>query len=442
MPSPALSASPMLVLSNIERLYDGTGSGPDSLHSNVDVLIENGLITAVRRHNPKTPIASNVSTVDCTGCAVTPGIIDCHNHATIIGSTEALFGRINGPDGLLYIERILYTSLVNGGVTTLRDMGGATHRLKNLIEDGVVLGPRLLISICMLSATAGHGDFRGTDRCFDSVSKVFPPVAGRPSSIVDGPWECRKRVREIVACGADFIKLCTSPGVHSASVEIERRDFTLQEIEAIVEEATAKGLRVAVHAHSRSGIEDAIRCGVQDIQHASFIDQALVERAAAAGCTITPTSWVIHETVQRAEALPLPIREKALAVASAHTNAVQMARRQGLPILAGTDAILTGMHGKNAMEMAHLISDGLTALEAWHGATGLAASCLGLGNLGVIAAGNAADLLVCSVEALDHPEKLVEGGLYEVIKEGYGYKGFPSIPQNSYAETVSRALSE
>lgn len=433
-------AQVVYTLSNIGALYDGKSASSDSIQSSVDLRVSDGKIVSVTAHDSRVPVGSDHVTIECSQYAVTPGLIDCHNHVTILGSTGPDMDLVNSPLGLLYVEKILHSTLVNGGVTTARDMGGATHAVKRLVDEGVMIGPRLIISICMLSTTGGHADFRGLDRCHDEVSRVFPPGPGRPSSIVDGPWECRRRVREIVACGADFIKICTSPGVHSFGGGFDRRDFTVEEVAAICDEAAAKGLRVAAHAHSKRGIEDAIAHGIKDLQHISFMDKELVERADRAGCTVTPTSWIIHQTAVQADSLVPAVADKVKRVGEVHAHAVAYARSGGLPILAGTDPISRGMHGRNYMELAYLIRDGLTALEAWYASTGQPARQLGLNDIGTIEAGKRADLLVCDKGALEEPSKLANG-LVEVIKGGCGYRGqLAGLPRREFRRAAQELL--
>lgn len=426
----------MLVLSNIAKLYDGATELKQSLHQNVDLWIDKNRIDKMTPHQPDLSMGDGHTIVDCSEYTVTPGMIDCHGHVTILGFSEGEIDRMNSQSSLIYIEKILYTTLVNGGVTTLRDIGGATHLMKRMINDGIMIGPRLKIAICMLSTTGGHADFRGPDRCHAQLSKLFIEGPGRPSSIADGPWECRKRVREIAACGADFIKLCTSPGVASPSDKLEHQDFTPEEIQAICDEASARGLKVAAHAHSQTGISLAINNGVHDIQHISFMDERLVEAAHAKGCTVTPTSWII-DALTKEEKLSDFVREKVKKVAEVHAKAVQFASKGGLKILAGTDAVLPGMHGQNYLEIASLIADGLTPLQAWHGATGLAADEIGESDTGVLKTGKLADLLICKGNVIDEPQLMGKGALIEVMKDGVGHRGgIPQIPQRTFASTV------
>jgi imidazolonepropionase-like amidohydrolase len=430
----------MFVLSNISKLYDGTSAREEALHYSVDLFIDNGKIREIRPHNPDLLIGSEYSKIDCSRYTVTPGLIDCHGHVTVWGFGSTDLETMNSPAALLYVEKILCTTLVDAGVTTMRDVGGAPHFLKRMVDEGILIGPRLRIAICMLSTTGGHADFRGLDRCPSDISPLWMPGPGRPSSIVDGPWECRKRVREIIACGADLIKICTSPGVASPSDKLEHRDFTGEEIEVICDEAAARGLRVAAHAHSRSGIAAAIKHGAYDIQHISFMDEPLAEQAYAKGCIVTPTSWVMHALLE-AEGLSPLVMEKAKQAAEAHMNAVQLAYAGGLKILVGTDPALPRMHGRNYMELVYLIKDGLAPLTAWYGATGLAATEIGQDDAGSLTPGKRADLLICQGDVVETPELLDKGALHEVIKDGIGYRaGLPGVPQKTFSSCAREIL--
>ena len=430
----------MIVLRNIAKLYDGASDRPGSVHEGVDLHLDGERIAKLVPHDPGLAAGDGLTFVDAAGWFVAPGLIDCHGHVTALGISEAAFGRMDGPHGMLLVEKILWRTLVDGGVTTLRDVGGATHAMKRAVDEGLIIGPTLKIAICMLSTTGGHADFRSPDRCHATLSALWPPAPGRPSSIVDGPWECRNRVREIAASGADLIKLCTSPGVASPSDRLEHRDFTAKEIRAITDEANARGLRVAAHAHSRSGIELAIENGVNDIQHISFMDERLAERAFEMDCTVTPTSWVIAD-LSMDDDLSDFVKEKAMKVREVHQTAVAHAASGGLRILGGTDAVLPGMHGRNWMELVHLVADGLTPLRAWHGMTGLAAAEIGRDDAGEIREGKRADLLILEQDAIEDPRRFEEGALLEVVKDGKGHRGaVPEIPQRRFDDTVRDAI--
>jgi imidazolonepropionase-like amidohydrolase len=428
----------MLVLSNLSLLYDGTTADARAIHRGVDILVRDGRIGEIRPHQGTAPAGAHV--VDCANLVATPGLIDAHGHVTLHGVGAADLDRMNGPAGILEVEKILHATLVDGGVTTVRDVGGATHLLKRLIDDGSVIGPRLLVAITMLSTTGGHADFRGRDRCHDAVSKLFPAAPGRPSAICDGPWECRKRVRELAACGADMIKICAGPGVASPTDQLEHQDFSAEEIRATCSEAEARGLRVLAHAHGEHGIRLALENGVHDVQHASALTPELAALARRQGCVVTPTAWVIDELPEM-DALPDFIREKARKVQATHGRAVTAALEAGVPILAGTDPVLPRMHGRNFMEMVHLVARGLPPLMAWHSMTGLAASVMGLADTGTLSAGARADLLLCRGDVVENPALLDQGALIEVFKDGVPWRGgMPGLVPRTFRDLTTGLL--
>lgn len=431
----------MIILSNIAKLYDGSCADESAVSTAVDLHLDQGRVAEVRPHDAALTVNTRHTLIDCSGRTVTPGLIDCHGHITVLGLDEASIDLMNTGSSLVWVEKVLHTTLVDGGVTTMRDIGGATQMMKRLVDSGAMIGPRLKIAICMLSSTGGHADFRGPDRCHAELSRLWPEAPGRPSSIVDGPWEARKRVREIAACGADLIKICSSPGVASPGDALEHRDLHPAEVEAICDEAHARGLRVAAHAHSRSGIELAINSGVDDLQHISFMDESLVELAYERGCTVTPTSWIMT-ALQAARGLSDFVMDKVKQVAEVHARATAHAHTGGLKILAGTDPVLPGMHGRNFMELVALMGDGMSALSAWHAATGLAAQGIGQDDAGTLKPGQRADLLVCSEDVIAEPAAFDRGALIEVVKDGVGYRnGLPGMPQRSFGHSIAEQLN-
>ncbi len=394
----------MLILSNVAKLYDGTSAAKGAVHEGVDLFLEDGRIRDRKPHDSPLAAGDQHQVVDCTGQTVVPGIVDAHGHVTVLGLTAGDREKTNSPAELLYVEKILYATLVDGGVhhDARRRRGDASHeaprgrgrhdrpsaegRDLHAVDDG---RPRRLPRTRSLPCG-------GVERCGRRPQAVRPASSTVPGSAGSACVRSRHR-------GADLIKLCTSPGVASPGDKLEHRDFTAEEIRAICDEAEARGLRVAAHAHSQSGIRLAIENGVHDIQHISYMDEELVEMAYVRGCTVTPTSWVVN-ALPSAEGLSDFVMEKARQVAEVHQRAVAFARSGGLKILAGTDPVLPGMHGRNYMEIVHLVRDGLDPLQAWYGATGLAAEEIGQTDTGTLKPGQRADLLVCDRDVIADPE--------------------------------------
>ena len=236
------------------------------------------------------------------------------------------------------------------------------------------------------------------------------------------------------------MKICASPGVISPTDKLEHRDFTAQEIDAICDEAAGRGLYVAGHAHSRNGIALAIENGIKDIQHISFLDETLAEKAYAKGCTVTPTSWITQALLE-ARDLSDFVKQKVRQVAEAHSQAVRIAHDSGLNMLAGTDPVLPNMHGRNYMELVALMNDGIPPLTAWYGATGLAAKQIGQDEVGVLTSGHRADLLVCRGNVLEQPALFDQGALLEVVKDGVAYRrGLEGFPSRTLENCMQEAL--
>jgi imidazolonepropionase-like amidohydrolase len=178
---------------------------------------------------------------------------------------------------------------------------------------------------------------------------------------------------------------------------------------------------VACHAHGARGISAAIAAGVNDLQHVTFLGKKQAEEAAARGCTVTPTSWAVRSAVE----LPALAHDKQR-ILEAHAESVQRAARLGIPVLVGSDAFTPNAHGRNYRELACLVEEGLPALKAWHGATGLPSSLFGLADTGTLEPGRRADILLFSDDVIAEPRLFSERSLVEVIKDGVGHReGLP-----------------
>jgi imidazolonepropionase-like amidohydrolase len=170
------------------------------------------------------------------------------------------------------------------------------------------------------------------------------------------------------------------------------------------------------------------------------MNEELAEQAYARGCTVTPTSWVSQKLARSKQSNPF-IRAKIQQVSESHARAVQAAQASGLKILAGTDPVLPDMHGRNYMELAALIEEGVPSLAAWFGATGLAADQLGQTDTGTLTEGKRADLLVCRKNVIEDPSHFDHEALVEVLKDGWGYRnGLPEIPQRTFTNCVDLAF--
>lgn len=365
------------------QVFDGTGSPA----ATADVVVEDGRIVAVGTG------LDGDELIDCTGGTVLPGLIDCHVHLLFSGVHP--LKTLQTPFSLPYFEAVrnLRTTL-DLGITTVRDAGGADLGVKEAVESGLVPGPRVLIAVSMLSQTGGHGDGWYPSGC--SVP-LLPPHPGRPDTVVDGPEEVRRVVRELVRAGADVIKAATSGGVLSARDDPRHGHFRDEEVAMMVAEAEAAGIAVMAHAQATDGIKTAVRNGVRSVEHGIYLDDEAIELMLDWGTWLVPTLAAPRAVLDMADAgIPYPpaVLEKARMVLDDHTASVRRAIEAGVTVAMGTDSGV-GPHGGNLSELQLLVECGMTPEQALHAATGSAGELLDVAaDRGTIEAGRRADLVV------------------------------------------------
>jgi len=373
------------------RVLDGTG-GPAVL---CDVEITAGDITRVAAG-----IAGGDHRVDLTGHTLIPGFIDTHVHAGLSGVDPGKARTT--PFSYPFHETARNLALlVDCGITTARDAGGADLGTQQAVRDGLIDGPDLRIAISMLSQTGGHADGWNVD---GSCSPMFPAHPGRPAGVADGVDEVRRRVREIVRAGADVIKVCTTGGVLSERDDPEHAHYTPEELRAVVSEAQAAHLPVMAHAQGRTGILNAIDAGVRSIEHGVFADAECFERMRDRDVWLVPTLSAPYQALRELEAGRIRLSErveaKFRAVADIHTAMFRAAVSAGVRIAMGTDSGVFP-HGRNLTELALMKRGGMAPERVLVAATSAAAELLNLPDRGVIDVGRRADLVCVSGDPYD-----------------------------------------
>jgi imidazolonepropionase-like amidohydrolase len=365
------------------RVFDGTGSDP----APADVVVEDGRIVDVGSG------LDGDDSVELEGRTILPGMFDCHTHVTL--SHVDLWRSAQQPFSLAFYEaaRNLAATL-RIGITSIRDAGGADLGIRQAVDDGLIAGPRMQISLIMLSQTGGHGD-----DWYPSGAEIplMIPHPGRPSGLVDGPDEIRHKVRELVRMGADVIKVATTGGVLSPRDDPRHAHFRPVELETLVEEATAAGIFVMAHAQGGDGITNAVRAGIRSIDHGIFLDDEAIELMKARATWFVPTLVAPQGVIDAADAgVPLPpaVVDKARAVIDIHRSAFRKAVEAGVRIAMGTDSGVTP-HGRNLRELALMAEGGMSPAAVLEATTRSAAQLLGVdGERGTIEAGKLADLAV------------------------------------------------
>ena len=359
---------------------------------NADILVESGVIKKVTKN---IPIKSEYEIIDLPNMTVLPGLMDAHVHLT--GNTD-----LKGHEG---ISESSYLATIYGvknaketlmaGFTTVRNVGASNYSdvaLRDGIEQKAILGPTLLVSGPPLGITGGHCD-----------SNILPAeYEYKAQGVADGPWEVRKKVRENKKYGVDLIKYCATGGVMSKGTNVNNRQYTLDEMKAIVDEAHTLGMKVAAHAHGLQGIRMAIEAGVDSIEHSSLIDQETVNNAISKGVflamDIYVSDYILGEGAKNG--IPEYSLEKERIVGKKQRENFKMAFESGAKMVFGTDAGIYP-HGKNARQFKYMVQWGMTPIEAIQASTINTAELFGLNNIGEIKESFDADIVAVLGNPLD-----------------------------------------
>jgi imidazolonepropionase-like amidohydrolase len=386
-------------------VLDGTGSPPAS----GDVVVEDGRVVEVG------PGLDGDEEVDCSGATVLPGLFDCHVHVMISGVDT--LRQLQTPFSYSFYEALhnLRRTLALG-ITHVRDAGGADLGVAEAVRRGLIAGPRMQIAVSMLSQTGGHGD--GWHVCGAELP-LMGPHPGRPATVVDGPDEMRRKVRELLRAGADVLKVATSGGVLSARDDPRHPHFRAGELDVLVEEATAAGAFVMAHAQGAEGIKAAVRAGIRSIEHGIFLDDEAIDLMLDRGTWLVPTLAAPRAVLAAAAAgaaLPEAVVAKARDVQAAHDASVSRAVEAGVRIAMGTDSGV-GPHGDNLSELPLMAGCGLSPDEVWRATTLGAAELLGVDReFGSLEPGKRADVVVLAGDP--HDLAGLGGRVREVWQDG------------------------
>jgi imidazolonepropionase-like amidohydrolase len=387
-------------------VFDGTGSPPAA----ADVVIDDGRIVEVGSG------LDGDHGVDCAGKALLPGLFDCHVHLAFRYEDFDEYARMQEPFSVAFFRmaQTLRTTIALG-ITTVRDASGADAGLRLAVEEGTLVGPRMQISVTMLSMTGGHNDPwlpSGTQGVFGIE---YP---GMPSGVCDGVDGVSRAVRTVIRAGADVIKIASSGGLLSPADDPMEPNFSQDEVDAIVRTAADLGTWVMSHAHGAEGIKRAVRAGVRSIEHGTYLDEEAAAMMVERGTWLVPTLTAGDATDALADdpKVQPAVREKLRGLGRPEFDAMRLAAEAGVKVAMGTDCPVAP-HGTNLNELRHMAANGFTPTQALHAATMSAAELMGLQEeLGTIAPGRRADLVVLDGDPLvfDDYERRIE----QVWKDG------------------------
>ena len=396
-------------------LIDGTGSPP--MPDTAVLVNDDGSINAV---GPQEAAAfpPDAEIINISGMTLLPGLIDCHDH--LVSHGYDLVGRwgLNEPKTVQTIRtaKVLEQTLLTG-YTTIRDAGWLDAGFKLAVEEGLIPGPRLIVATGPISPTGGLADRTSPSGHCQPLTDPHLPIG-----IANGVDEVRTKVREMVRVGADVIKFATTGGASSRPGHGPKDvEFGRNEVEALVNEAHALGRRAMCHALGGSGLRTAVEAGANSIEHGTYLDEdpELIKMMSDKGTFFVPTFTVYEFHGSRGTPHG---QARSRALREHHVESMQLALAAGVKVVAGTDAG-GWVHGNNAEELQHLVTAGMTPMQALVAATGWAAECLGLEKeIGTVQQGKVADLVVVDGDPLDDVTILQDKSRIKlVMKEGHVY---------------------
>lgn len=388
------------------------------LLENMSVIVAGNKITDVKQGYVQAGAADKV--IDLKNYTVMPGLMDMHVHLegeTKRGGVADRF-TVNPPD--VAFESVRYSNVtLMAGFTSVRELGGSgvNISLRNAVNKGWVVGPRIYTVGKSIATTGGHADPTNGYR------KSLMGDPGPNEGVINGADDARKAVRQRYKDGSDLIKITATAGVLSQAKDASGAQFTEEELKAIVETAKDYGFKVAAHAHGAEGMKRAIRAGVTSIEHGTFMDDEAIELFKKYGTWLVPTIIAGKSTADSAKMLGYYsdiVTPKALSVGPKIQATFSRAYKAGVKIAFGTDAGVFA-HGKNWKEFVYMVEGGMPAMEAIASATYNGAELLGVSEmLGTIEKGKLADIIAVDgdpVKDISVMEKVVF-----VMKDGIIYK--------------------
>jgi imidazolonepropionase-like amidohydrolase len=409
--SAALAATPGAAsVVTADRLLD-VASG--KLVDKPAIVIVDGRITAIGTQGTLT-VPAGATHIDLPGETILPGLIDMHVHL----NSDA---RISGDNYLDFTDTFWAVigvanakAMLEAGFTTVRNVGSRDYddvALKQAVEHGYFPGPRIVPATYALGSTGGHCD--GTEGLPPKFAAVPTP------SVADGPEAFRLLVRKVHKYGAEVIKICATGGVLSRTDVAGAQQMSYAEMKAVTDEAHMLGLKVAAHAHGTSGINDALRAGVDTIEHASLADAESFRLAKEHGAWFDMD--IYDDDYILAEGAKNGVYDESLAkerlIGRKQRETFRDAYKAGVKMIFGTDNGAVFPAGQNALQFAKMVEWGMPPIEAIRAATSNAAQALGReGDVGAIAVGRYGDIVAVhgdplqDVRLLEHPSAVIKGG--------------------------------
>ena len=396
------------------KLIDGVSENPKSVFS---IIVEKDKIVDVVEGylDP----GKGDKAIDLNSYTVLPGLMDMHVHLSGESNPKKYLERFTMDlDDYAYQSISYAKKTLMAGFTTVRDLGGPINNsLRDAIEKGLVVGPRIFSSGNALATTGGHADPT------NGMKFEFAGDPGPKQGVVNGLEEARKAVRQQYKNGADLIKITATGGVLSVAKSSENPQFKEDEIREIVETASDYNMHVAAHAHGSEGMKRAILAGVRSIEHGTLMDQEVMDLMIKKNTYYVPTISAGEFVAEKAQIdgyYPEIVRPKAKKIGPQLKNTFKKAYSAGVKIAFGTDSGVS-YHGKNAKEFRYMVEAGMSPMEAIISATKTASELLEKEkSLGTVERGKVADIIATECDPLENIDCMKD--VVFVMKNGIVYK--------------------
>ncbi len=400
-------------------LIDGAADEP--LDHGVLVIRDDRIVAVGAADSVEVP--SDAEVCDYGEATILPGLVDCHTHWIMDGSSDPRL-RLERESPIASAIRAAghASQTLRCGVTTVRDVGclhGISLVLREAIAAGLVDGPRVFACGTFITMTGGHGYYFGRE--------------------ADGEDEVRRAVREQLREGADLIKVIASGGVYANREDPTAAQFTIRELEAAVDEAHMAGVRVAMHAEGAKSIEHALQVGADTVEHGQYLTDETAKAMADKGIVLVPTIFIFYNIAENGMAAGVPdyAVQKAREIIGIHFRGFEAALKAGVRIAAGTDVggpLLQHHASPLQEEVAVMVKGGMKPMDAIKAATSGAAQTIGTCDFGTLAVGKLADVVVCEGQPLRDISALKR--LKVVVKEGRSYA--PAAPDTVVLRGMGR----
>ena len=381
------------------------------------IVVSDGMIKSIQ--NGFVSGTDSDKVVDLQSKTILPGFIDMHVHIESESSPSRYLERFTKNEADVAFQSTIYAKkTLMAGFTTVRDLGGSgvNIALRNAINKGTIVGPRIFTAGKSIATTGGHAD--PTNGTRDDLMGDPGPKEG----VVNSPEDGRKAVRQRYKNGADVIKITATGGVLSVAKNGQNPQFTIEEVQAITETAKDYGMLTAAHAHGDEGMQRAIKGGIKTIEHGTLMSEETMELMIQYDAYLVPTISAGQEAARLAKIpgyFPPVVAKKALEIGPYSEKTFAKAYKKGVPIAFGTDAGVSP-HGDNGKEFGYMHRAGMPILETLQAATITNAKLLGMETLGQLKEGFIADIVAVNENPLQNVGTLED--VVFVMKEGEIFK--------------------